>query len=92
MSIPWQRYAGEHAHTVDTMTAEFLVAAFRLGSEIRLPGTHRPNAAAPGPGRHLGPIGMRECAQPVGGALRTGLRLAGGFAVITRPPQYPTAP
>ncbi|MFF4507903.1 sensor histidine kinase [Streptomyces sp. NPDC001401] len=44
MSIPWQRYADEHARTVDTMTAALLFAAFLLGSEIRVPGTHRPDA------------------------------------------------
>ncbi|MGW2570792.1 hypothetical protein [Streptomyces sp. NPDC001537] len=54
MSIPWQRYTGEHARTVDTMTAAFLVAAFLPGSEIRLPGTHRWDAAAPGRGTASG--------------------------------------
>ncbi|WP_030946524.1 hypothetical protein [Streptomyces sp. NRRL S-646] len=47
MSIPWQQYADEHAHTVDTMTAALVFAAFQLGSEIRVPGTHRPDALNP---------------------------------------------
>lgn len=92
MSIPWQRYAGEPARTVDTMTAAFLVAAFLPGSEIRLPGAHRSDAAAPGPGHGFGPIGMCERARSVGDALRAGHRLAGGFEVTTRPPLYLTAP
>lgn len=79
MSIPWQRYAGEHARTVDTMTAAFLVAAFLLGSGIRLPGTHRPDTTAPDPGRSLGPTGMRECTQSAGDTLPAGRRLEGGF-------------
>ncbi|MFI7405547.1 hypothetical protein ACIBW9_34590 [Streptomyces sp. NPDC049541] len=58
MSIPWQRYAGEHARTVDTMTAAFLVAALLPGSEIRLPGTRRSDAAAPRLGHGFGLIGM----------------------------------
>lgn len=33
MSIPWQRYVGEHARTADTVTAVVLFAVFLLGSE-----------------------------------------------------------
>lgn len=47
MSIPWQRYADEHVGALDTMTAAFLFAALLLGSEIRLPDTHQPDAAGP---------------------------------------------
>ncbi|GAA3769573.1 histidine kinase [Streptomyces coacervatus] len=47
MSIPWQRYSDEPARAVDTMTAASLFAAFLLGSEIRGPGTHRPDAGGP---------------------------------------------
>ncbi|GAA2482954.1 hypothetical protein [Streptomyces longisporus] len=78
MSIPWQRYAGEPARTVDTMTAAFLVAAFLPGSEIRLPGAHRPDTTGPDPERSLGLIGMRERAQSVG-TLPAGRHLEGGF-------------
>ncbi|MFF4362039.1 hypothetical protein [Streptomyces sp. NPDC001604] len=92
MSIPWQRYTGGHARTVDTMTAAFLVTAFRPGSDSRLPGPLRPDAKALDPERSLGPIGLREGAQSGGGALRAGRPLEGGCEVITRPPLYPTAP
>ncbi|MDT7845693.1 sensor histidine kinase [Streptomyces justiciae] len=47
MSIPWQRYADEHARTVDTMTAALLFACFLLGSEIRLPHERQPDAVWP---------------------------------------------
>ncbi|MES5820001.1 sensor histidine kinase [Streptomyces sp. RG80] len=47
MSIPWQRYADDHARTVDTMTAALLFACFLLGSEINFPSACRP--APPGP-------------------------------------------
>jgi signal transduction histidine kinase len=44
MSIPWQRYADDHARTVDTMTSALLFVAFLLGSEFRMPGTHPPDS------------------------------------------------
>ncbi|MFJ4787859.1 sensor histidine kinase [Streptomyces sp. NPDC088794] len=44
MSIPWQRYADEHVRTVDTMTVALLFAAFLFGSEIQMPGAHRPDS------------------------------------------------
>ncbi|WP_405640417.1 sensor histidine kinase [Streptomyces sp. NBC_00019] len=37
MSTPWQRYADDHARTVDTMTAALLFACFLFGSEINFP-------------------------------------------------------
>ncbi|MGW0945555.1 sensor histidine kinase [Streptomyces sp. NPDC002623] len=47
MIIPWQRYADDHARTVDTMTAVLLFAAFLFGSEIRVPAGGPPVAAGP---------------------------------------------
>ncbi|MFI7504989.1 sensor histidine kinase [Streptomyces sp. NPDC049687] len=47
MIIPWQRYADDHARTVDTMTAAVLFAAFLCGSEIAMPRSAQPNAALP---------------------------------------------
>ncbi|MEU3615731.1 sensor histidine kinase [Streptomyces sp. NPDC006872] len=47
MIIPWQRYADDHARTVDTMAAVLLFAAFLFGSEISVPVTGRPVAAGP---------------------------------------------
>ncbi|MER5795990.1 histidine kinase [Streptomyces sp. NPDC001980] len=44
MSTPWQRYAEEHARTVDTMAAVLLFASFLLGSEITMTTESRPNA------------------------------------------------
>jgi len=41
MSIPWQRYADDHARTVDTMTSALMFAAFLFGSEILVPGIPR---------------------------------------------------
>ncbi|WP_327312251.1 sensor histidine kinase [Streptomyces sp. NBC_01235] len=47
MFIPWQRYADDHARTVDTMTAVLLFAAFLFGSEISMPSNDQPDAAGP---------------------------------------------
>ncbi|MGW1780666.1 sensor histidine kinase [Streptomyces sp. NPDC002143] len=47
MIIPWQRYADDHARTVDTMTAVLLFAAFLFGSEISVPATGPQVAAGP---------------------------------------------
>lgn len=43
MSIPWQRYADDHARTVDTMTAALLFACFLFGSEINFPRVKQPD-------------------------------------------------
>ncbi|MER5522231.1 sensor histidine kinase [Streptomyces sp. NPDC002763] len=43
MSIPWQRYADDHARTVDTMAAVLLFASFLFGSEITMSGEDRPH-------------------------------------------------
>ncbi|MEU9413516.1 sensor histidine kinase [Streptomyces sp. NPDC048281] len=47
MSTPWQRYAEEHARTVDTMAAVMLFASFLLGSEITMPAGSQPSEAGP---------------------------------------------
>ncbi|MFF4120053.1 sensor histidine kinase [Streptomyces sp. NPDC001714] len=47
MSTPWQRYADEHARTVDTMAAVLLFASFLLGSEITMSAGSQPRAAGP---------------------------------------------
>jgi signal transduction histidine kinase len=47
---------------------------------------------APTPGHGFGLIGMRERARSVGGALRAGHRVEGGFEVTTDLPLYPSAP
>ncbi|MFF7473953.1 histidine kinase [Streptomyces sp. NPDC008092] len=47
MSTPWQRYAEEHARTVDTMAAVLLFASFLLGSEITMTAEPRPNTVGP---------------------------------------------
>ena len=47
MSIPWQRYADDHARTVDTMTAALLFACFLFGSEITFPQVSEPDAVGP---------------------------------------------
>ncbi|MFI6405753.1 sensor histidine kinase [Streptomyces sp. NPDC050548] len=47
---------------------------------------------APPPGQGFGLIGMRERARSVGGALRAGHRVEGGFEVTTELPLYPSAP
>ncbi|KKD03030.1 sensor histidine kinase [Streptomyces sp. WM6386] len=47
MSIPWQRYADDHARTVDTMTAALLFACFLFGSEINFPQVKQPDAVGP---------------------------------------------
>ncbi|MER6084279.1 sensor histidine kinase [Streptomyces sp. NPDC001833] len=44
MSTPWQRYAEEHARTVDTMATVLMFASFLLGSEITMSTESRPNA------------------------------------------------
>jgi signal transduction histidine kinase len=48
--------------------------------------------AVPAPGHGFGLIGMRERALSVGGALRAGHRVEGGFEVTTELPLYPSAP
>jgi len=45
---------------------------------------------APPPGQGFGLIGMRERARSVGGALRAGHRVEGGFEVTTELPLYPS--
>ncbi|MFD4606373.1 sensor histidine kinase [Streptomyces sp. NPDC058464] len=45
MSTPWQRYADEHARTVDTMAAVLLFASFLFGSEITMSAGDQPHAA-----------------------------------------------
>ncbi|MEV7890122.1 sensor histidine kinase [Streptomyces sp. NPDC088357] len=47
MSIPWQRYADDHARTVDTMTAALLFACFLFGSEINFPQVKQPDPVGP---------------------------------------------
>ncbi|MCX4767596.1 histidine kinase [Streptomyces sp. NBC_01275] len=47
MIIPWQRYADDHARTVDTMSAVLLFAVFLFGGEIGLPGIDQPDTAGP---------------------------------------------
>ncbi|MEU6355781.1 sensor histidine kinase [Streptomyces sp. NPDC047072] len=47
MSIPWQRYADDHARTVDTMTAALLFPAFLFGSEVHVPGAEQPDVVGP---------------------------------------------
>jgi signal transduction histidine kinase len=47
MSIPWQRYADDHARTVDTMTAALLFAGFLFGSEIHFPHAKPPESVGP---------------------------------------------
>lgn len=47
MSLPWQRYADDHARTVDTMTAALLFACFLFGSEIHFPEAEQPDAVGP---------------------------------------------
>ncbi|MET8979571.1 sensor histidine kinase [Streptomyces sp. NPDC004539] len=47
MSTQWQRYAGEHARTVDTMSAVLLFAAFLFGSEITMPRAEQPDETLP---------------------------------------------
>ncbi|MCT9075743.1 sensor histidine kinase [Streptomyces fulvoviolaceus] len=47
MSLPWQRYADDHARTVDTMTAAVLFACFLFGSEIHFPNAAPPEAVGP---------------------------------------------
>ncbi|MEU6374858.1 sensor histidine kinase [Streptomyces sp. NPDC046909] len=47
MSIPWQRYADDHARTVDTMTVALLFACFLFGSEINFPRMSRTTSVAP---------------------------------------------
>ncbi|MEU5323849.1 sensor histidine kinase [Streptomyces sp. NPDC021056] len=47
MSIPWQRYADDHARTVDTMTAALLFACFLFGSEINFPQVRQPDVVGP---------------------------------------------
>lgn len=47
MSIPWQRYADDHARTVDTMSAALLFACFLFGSEIRFPHLDQPQELGP---------------------------------------------
>ncbi|MFJ9626591.1 sensor histidine kinase [Streptomyces sp. NPDC101175] len=54
------------------------------------PGATAVSASAPGEG--FGLIGMRERARSVGGALRAGHRVEGGFEVTTELPLYPSAP
>ncbi|MFJ9896338.1 sensor histidine kinase [Streptomyces sp. NPDC091280] len=54
------------------------------------PGATAVSATAPGEG--FGLIGMRERARSVGGALRAGHRVEGGFEVTTELPLYPSAP
>jgi signal transduction histidine kinase len=50
------------------------------------------STAAAEPGQGFGLIGMRERARSMGGALRAGHRVEGGFEVTTRLPLYPNAP
>ncbi|WP_416966582.1 sensor histidine kinase [Streptomyces sp. 4F14] len=47
MSTQWQRYADEHARTIDTMSAVLLFAAFLFGSEITMPSAEQPDETLP---------------------------------------------
>lgn len=64
----------------------------RLTVTVTDDGANAMTAAAPAPGQGFGLSGMRERARSVGGALRAGHRVEGGFEVTTELPLYPSAP
>ncbi|MEV0904028.1 sensor histidine kinase [Streptomyces hokutonensis] len=62
----------------------------RLTVTVSDDGAGAATVPAPPPGQGFGLIGMRERARSVGGALRAGHRVGGGFEVTTELPLYPS--
>ncbi|MET7487014.1 sensor histidine kinase [Streptomyces sp. NPDC005538] len=80
---------GKHA-TTGSAHVRLRYSHDRLTVTVTDDGAEAVTAAVPGHG--FGLIGMRERARSVGGALRAGHRVEGGFEVTTELPLYPSTP
>ncbi|MDV9173120.1 ATP-binding protein, partial [Streptomyces sp. W16] len=82
---------GKHA-TTESAHVRLRYSHDRLTVTVSDDGAGATTVPAPPPGQGFGLIGMRERARSVGGALRAGHRVGGGFEVTTELPLYPSAP